>query len=75
MSCTDCEGCICCGGLSKEEAAEIVKIAYGPEPDDSVLLTGAQAQRFARRTIEGFLKRPSLLDETVQMDSVTVRKD
>jgi hypothetical protein len=42
--------------MTDEQIQGCVRIAYGPEPEDGLLLTGAQMQRFARATIEALLK-------------------
>ena len=42
--------------LTDEQIEGCVKIAYGPEPEDGLLLTGKQMQRFARAVIESILK-------------------
>ncbi len=56
MSCGECEGCIACGRPSEEETAEIVKAAFETEPEDGSLLTGREAQMFARRYVNDLLK-------------------
>lgn len=55
MSCPDCD-------WTREDARETVKLAYGPMPEDGLLLTGKQIRMFARKVIEDQLKTPSLLE-------------
>ena len=43
--------------------AEVAKIAYGPEPEDGVLLTGKQARQFAKAAIANTLKAYRLWKE------------
>lgn len=57
MSCPDCEE------LSVDGARHIVRLAYGPVPEDGQLMTGQEIQRFARRVIEDALKIPTLLGD------------
>lgn len=53
--------CLCCDWTA-EDARETAKLAYGPLPDDSALLTGKQIQFFARKVIEDQIKFPRLLE-------------
>lgn len=55
MSCPDCEE------LSEEGARHIVRLAYGPMPEDGELMTGEQIRTLARRVIEDALKIPTIL--------------
>jgi len=47
--------------MTDEHIQGVVRVAYGPVPEDGVLLTGEQMQRFARKTIEHLLKEPEVL--------------
>lgn len=42
--------------MSDEDVRRTIRLAYGPEPEDGLLLTGRQIQMFARATIEHILK-------------------
>ena len=42
--------------MTDEQIEGCVRIAYGPEPEDGLLLTGKQMQMFARRFIDDLLK-------------------
>ena len=42
--------------MTDEQIQGMVKVAYGPVPEDGVLLTGEQMQRFARKAIENLLR-------------------
>ncbi len=42
--------------MTDEQIEGCVRIACGPMPEDGLLLTGEQMQRFARKAIERMLK-------------------
>lgn len=59
MSCPECE----------IDYVAVAKVAYGPMPEDGVLLTGLQMQRFARRVIEDALKPFALVSGESEWDA------
>ena len=49
--------------FTEEDWQRTAQLAYGPLPKDGVLLTGAEIQFFARKTIERIVAPLTLLGE------------
>jgi len=47
--------------MTDEQIEGCVRVAYGPKPEDGLLLTGEQMQLFARKAIENLLLPPEVL--------------